>query len=275
MSKGKYKRKREHEQRKAEQESTKIRLHDSEGVHSQNQATAETAESEGQDKQESSVISGKRLKQYGITDWLLAVFTLALVVTSIYQMVILGGQLDQMKLDQRPWLKVTVKSLQTVVRGSVTAPYAVENIGKTPALKVDGWLVIRPLPMTDPIDFDNPTVRDATRGMTSRPFDRFTAGIVFPSEDMKTAPAIWLHTTLNPSGSPPSTIGADTWTPELQELYEDGQIFVDVHGEFVYYDYAGTKHWTRVCAHFQPDGISVPYETSRSCDAYRSVDSNK
>ena len=108
MSKSKHKRKREHAQQQAKQEAPQTGLNESEMVHAHQKASPEGADHrKRQNKQDNSMVFGERIKQYGITDWLLAVFTLALVGTSIYQMVILGGQLDTMRTDQRAWLVPT------------------------------------------------------------------------------------------------------------------------------------------------------------------------
>jgi len=37
------------------------------------------------------------------TDWCIALFTLVLAVAAVYQFIIMGGQLDEMRKDQRPW----------------------------------------------------------------------------------------------------------------------------------------------------------------------------
>lgn len=49
-----------------------------------------------------------RLKEFfgrsSLTDWLLAIFTGALVAAAIYQFIIMGGQLDVMRKDLRAWI---------------------------------------------------------------------------------------------------------------------------------------------------------------------------
>src|ERR1039458_1614982 len=110
MSKGKYKRKQERAQQHAQQKPQQAALREGEVVHAHQEASSETTDSKGHAKQENSMSLSERTKRYGITDWLLAAFTLALVVTSIYQMVILSSQLDTMRKDQRPWIRVSFTS---------------------------------------------------------------------------------------------------------------------------------------------------------------------
>ena len=46
-------------------------------------------------------------KDKTFTDWCVAAFTAVLAVAAIYQFIVMGGQLDTMRKDQRPWMDLT------------------------------------------------------------------------------------------------------------------------------------------------------------------------
>jgi hypothetical protein len=71
------------------------------------------------------------------TDWCIVVFTLALVVVGIRQFIIMGGQLrsmdgqlDVMRKDQRPLVKLTCEDFTTVVNSPISCNLHITNPGK-------------------------------------------------------------------------------------------------------------------------------------------------
>ena len=110
------------------------------------------------DNQKHEVHMGFRetVKRSSITDWCIAIFTLALVVVAIYQFHIMDGQLGEMKTatiqsttqfrqDERPYIGETSKSTQGPMwhqnpidntRGQIEWIWHMTNYGKSPANNV-------------------------------------------------------------------------------------------------------------------------------------------
>src|SRR4051812_8111045 len=109
MGKGKYKRKREREHR---QSAIHQRLPDTPLLASREDAEqSRAAQPLRQDKNEPSMGFDRRLRELwkacSLTDRIIAVFTGVLACAAIYQFVIMGNQLDTMRKEQRPWIKVS------------------------------------------------------------------------------------------------------------------------------------------------------------------------
>jgi hypothetical protein len=76
------------------------------------------------------------------TDWLHAVSTAALAVATIYTIVIIGGQLDVMRKDQRPWIKLTFDNFAVQVQSPLGGNLHTVNYGKTVAKNITGKVAI-------------------------------------------------------------------------------------------------------------------------------------
>ncbi len=108
MGKGKYERKRQHAAERAQQEAAQARLLHGEIVATKKQSepTKET-DSHRHKKEEHSMGFRKYIERSSFTDWCIAAFTLVLAIASIYQFVIMDGQLGMMQTDQRAWLELS------------------------------------------------------------------------------------------------------------------------------------------------------------------------
>jgi hypothetical protein len=65
-----------------------------------------------------------------------------------------------------------------------------------------------------------------------------------------------------------------TWTEPQQRRFDQGETYIDTHGEFIYDDAAGRQHWTRFCYVSIALGKAADLIVSRSCAAYNSIDEN-
>src|SRR5437867_1893043 len=136
MSKGKYKRKREHAQKKAEQQEANIRLPYGKVIPPEHQTErAEAGYEKREHKQESEMGLREAIKRSSLTDWCIMLFTGVLTVVGYYQLTAMSGQLGVMREDQRPW--VGLKELGSIppLAANVSFPIWINigNFGKSPA----------------------------------------------------------------------------------------------------------------------------------------------
>ena len=60
----------------------------------------------------------------------------------------------------------------------------------------------------------------------------------------------------------------------MQQQFERGETYIDVHGKVTYSDAVGTSHWTQFCETIaSPE--SKPLLDTSSCVGYNTVDDNK
>jgi hypothetical protein len=157
MTNGKYKRKKQHAKRDEQQRQSQPIVLDGAGD-SETQTKVGQAAKENTDQQEErSMRFSEFIKSRSLTDWLLVAFTGIVSFVAYYQLQVANHQLDEMQIDQRPWLKITsVEKIETPINQNILAPITLTNIGKTPAKKVKGWIVFRVYPKKTAIDFRDP-----------------------------------------------------------------------------------------------------------------------
>ena len=211
------------------------------------------------------------LKKPSITDWSIAVFTAALVATTIYQFSIMKGQLDEMRLDQRPWIKVSVDLLPLHVGSAEIASLHVINTGKTAATKVN----------------TNYTTETVVNGET--PKLDFSTGtnmnswvaVFFPEPKPADVVVVRMR---HLQGNEPGIDRNDVRIAEQAPLdpitqqdvgnFNGGKIFFVVYVRFDYFDASGVAHWTQFCGWYA-GGKTEHFVSSRKCAQYNAVDSNK
>jgi hypothetical protein len=109
MTKGKYKRKREHAQQQTHQEVQDVRLSDSKVIPSKQQPkTSEKRDTERREKRKVWMRFNEAIKRSSFTDWCIAAFTCALTVVGYYQLNAMSGQLEEMRRSGRPYVFVGV-----------------------------------------------------------------------------------------------------------------------------------------------------------------------
>jgi hypothetical protein len=263
MSKGKYKHKREHAHQHAKQETPQARLSESEVVRPDKKASPKATDPKRQGEEESLVHLSERVKRYGITDWLLAIFTLALVATSIYQMIIVGGQLDVMRADQRAWVKFEqIKDAgeqvtsQFTIGQPLSLPVRFVNTGKTPATRVHVKVFMSLInvgaepPLEDVKPGDLPWYASLSG----------ESGVIFPNSDIKN-----VVTRTNKDGGPfPMT------EAEFNAIL-GGTSYLFVWGTATYDDIFQAHHWTKFCYWV---GSNSNNQKNERCSKYDSVDLN-
>ena len=193
------------------------------------------------------------------TDWCLVLFTGVLAVAAIYQFILLGGQLDSMRKDQRPWLDLTFKSnSDTLQVGSpITAAAHVVNEGKTPARAVTADIVIEMVKNGDEPRLDFPL-----------PHSRFTTGALFPNQPMDSP--VFSRVSTASDG-----VSAETDPVTQAELddFNQGNSFIVVYGKVSYEDFFRVSHWTKMCGFFPKPG-STKGVSAKKCTDYGDIDGN-
>jgi hypothetical protein len=193
-----------------------------------------------------------------VTDWCIAVFTLALVLTSLYQFIVMSSQLDAMRKDQRPWIKVTFDNFTTSLQAPLGGNLHMVNNGKTPAKNIDGKIIFERVENGEQPRLDGGTA-----------WVKFTTGVQFPN-DPQTQPVSMQHTVNRPGG-----IFYESVMPTQSELddYNAGKIFYVAYAEVKYKDYFGREHWTKFCTFMAtpnlPQGV-----TAKRCTDYNDIDDN-
>ncbi len=267
MTKGKSKRKRERV-RKREQAKTSLVVLDG-----SDEPGART-EPESLDASEKYVASGKKgpmkpavtsfrdwASQTSLTDRIVAFFTAALAVASIYQFTIMNGQLDSMRKDERAWVSVTATPKPEFAKdgsGNVTVFWnaVTTNTGKTPARHFSVELIVEKIKNGVYPTF--PYGRTVTRS---------TSGLILPTGTVPIQAVMGEPMTVN-GEQVPIPISAS----EYQEVM-DGNAFIIIYGQSSYLDIFGKKHWQHFCSWSSPSAKLVQV-TASTCVNYNDVDDN-
>src|SRR6266403_233398 len=119
------------------------------------------------------------------SDRVMAAFTVVIAVVSFFQWCVFSKQLDEMRIDQRAWLSVKPNWVTPQPNSAIAAPTVVNNVGKTAAKDVHGWVFIQRVPKNAGIDFSNPTYTEkpATKPGEPEPaYLTFQIGVMFPND---------------------------------------------------------------------------------------------
>lgn len=183
------------------------------------------------------------VKRSSVTDWCITAFTLVLSVVAVYQYFVMGNQLDTMKKDQRPWLRVTLDLRPTVdpKAPKIFGIVRLLNSGKTPA-KVPVTALF-----TEKVsNGDQPKLPQSGYGFSN------TTGIIYPND--------------------PVPIPGVTFYSLSSTEYDDfvnGRIFFVIYGVTTYQDFFGTAHWSKFC---QAETGSLGGFTAKKCTDYNDAD---
>ncbi len=193
------------------------------------------------------------------TDWCLVIFTGVLAGAAIYQFILLGGQLDTMRKDQRPWLDLTFKSNSDVLQVGIpiTASAHVVNEGKTPARSVSADIVIEMVKNGEEPRLNFPL-----------PHSRFTTGVLFPNQPMDSPVFMRVRTASD-------GVSAETDPVTQAELddFNQGNSFIVVYGMVSYEDFFHVSHWTKMCGFFPKLG-STKGASAKKCTDFGNIDGN-
>jgi hypothetical protein len=203
---------------------------------------------------------GELWGECSLTDRIIAFFTAVLAVVAIYQIVITGSQLDTMRKDQRPWIKVSFTTAIAQTSAAIGGTIHLVNNGKTPARGiVVGDFVVELVKNGETPKLNYPL-----------PHARFTTGMIVPNDIPLDFEIDRLRAGEN------NTIEIDPLMASELEDFNHGRIFFVAYGTVNYSDFFGSKHWTKFCTviltSIQPP--PKPTFTGQTCTNYGDVDSN-
>jgi hypothetical protein len=186
----------------------------------------------------------------------IAIFTVILALIGVVQTMIYFAQLDAMKKDQRPWLRVIFTPGTIQPLAPIGGTIQLINEGKTPAMGlVEGKFEVEKVMNGEKAKLDY-----------ALPFIDFETGMIVPGQKQEEMP---IRRVAGDAGDV---------NPLSQSEYDDFnqlKIFFVVYGTVSYGDFFGTRHWTKFCSVLIPHGVppNTPY-TGRSCSVYSDVDGN-
>jgi hypothetical protein len=188
------------------------------------------------------------------TKWI-AFFTFFLAAAATYQFIILDRQLDTMRKDQRPWLKLDFTLNDLTVGQPATATMHIVNNGKTPARVVWGDMAIERVKNGESARLNYPL-----------PHSRFTTGLIFPGVPVD-APITMLRN--SETGIPEGDILMHSELDDFQHF----RIFFVAYATVHYKDFFGVDHWTKLCAVEAPANVPGTF-TGKNCTDYGDIDAN-
>jgi hypothetical protein len=258
MSKGKYKRKREHRQSATPQQTPETRL-----LEPKQQANnPSNAQSTRQGEKELPMGLREAAKRSSFTDWCLMIFTGVLAVVAIYQFVIMGGQLDTMRKDQRAWVSISASDPQIARdpasgNATITWPLVLANTGKTLARHASVEIVV------DTVRNGEAPTFAYDKGITWQ-----TTAVVFPNAPVPIIGKM-LHTT-KIKNHPEEMI---LTRAEYQDLL-DGTQYIVVYAKSSYLDIFKKEHCHHFCGFKSLSPKPTDIGGARSCTNYNDVDDN-
>jgi hypothetical protein len=193
-------------------------------------------------------------RESSFTDWCVAAFTCVLAFAAIYQFIIMGGQLDVMRKDQRAWIAIAQKSGTTIAVN--TAPFtsiSISNTGKTPATGMVGNFYVEVVPKGESPHFEAQIMHTT-----------MISNVVLPNAPQEV-------TVVRRMGVKPDEAADNPITENEKASLNDGKAWIAVHG-IVWYDdiFHRDRHWIKFCfwSDLKPGGVY----SSRGCAIYNSVD---
>ena len=194
------------------------------------------------------------------TDWLLAIFTAALAGATIYTIIIIGGQLDVMRKDQRPWIKMTFDSFAVQAQSAIGGNLHQVNYGKTVAKNIAGKFAIEEVKNGEQprMDYGNAWVS-------------FTTGALFPNDPQVRGVPMQKVAQHLPSGD---TYEAVVLSQTEYDDFMNGKIFFAAYGIISYSDFFRIEHWTKYCTFLYPANGPSRTFTAKTCTDYNDVDDN-
>jgi hypothetical protein len=260
MGKGKYKHKQQNAQTKAKQQPAQVELNKQKEVAGHTEAApANRAQHENENKMEQTRLqkAWKWVKHEStFTNVMITAFTGILALAAIYQFVILNSQLDTMRKDQRPWIKITLTADKPTTLAPLGGTIHLVNNGKTPAKGIiHGDFVVEIIKNGDQPRLDYPW-----------PHIRFTMGMIVPSDTPSDIVVYRLRAANNTSGVEPDNLTVAEFNDFIAL-----KTFVVIYGTVHYADFFGTEHWTKFCAPLIPEHTAGDF-SYKPCSDYGDVD---
>jgi len=200
---------------------------------------------------------------WGMTkfEWIMAALTLIGLFVAIVSGRIYVEQLQETRIDQRPW--ITLMGNEAVFRndgsGGATfvMPITIGNTGKTPARNLHSEIVVEKIYNGNGPKFIYENI--------PRVFD--TTGIIGPNEHVSTEAQL-----LDPGPTPKRSVPRHLSPAEFQDL-KDGGTYLAIYAYTTYDDVFGIHHWNQFCtvATRSQTGVDL---TAKSCTDYNNFDTN-
>jgi hypothetical protein len=193
-------------------------------------------------------------------DSLLILFTAALTGASLYQFLILRGQLDVMRKDQRAWVAAVTGVPETPSSGTgrlLKIPIEIKNTGKTSARDVKVEVVARIVKNGDDphCEYGNQVVGTSRATKVFLPnAPRTLYGVILSAPPNEKTPA-----------------QARVVSPDEIQQLTDGREFFIVYGRVSYRDIFNQQHWTHFCSWGSLSTKPAMF-SSASCWAYNEID---
>jgi hypothetical protein len=189
-------------------------------------------------------------------------FTFVLAAAAIYQFIIMGGQLDTMRKDQRAWVSLSAGDPQISedkASGNVTISWALilVNTGKTLARHSSVEIVV------DTVRNGEAATFAYDSGITWQ-----TTAVVFPNTPVPITGKM-LHKT-KVKDQPEETI---LTRAEYEDLL-DGTQYLVVYARSTYLDIFGREHWQHFCGFKSLSPKPMIVTGARNCTNYNDVDDN-
>jgi hypothetical protein len=197
----------------------------------------------------------ERIRRSSLTDWIIAVFTVVLAVAAIHQFRIMNDQLNTMRKDQRPWIKVAFDPAPIQALEPMGGTVHVVNNGKTPARSVSIEVLFEKVKNGEQPKLDYP-----------KPYMKLDEGTLFPNDPQNA----WVQRVRSAANK---SVEADPLTQSEVEDFTKLSVFFVIYGTAHYSDFFGVDHWTKFCQPIVTANTSGT-ATFKPCTDYGDVDSN-
>jgi hypothetical protein len=250
LSKGKYKRKRERKDERAQQNDAQPNLSSCEGEGTGHKGDAANSDkSDRNEKKEVLVRLPETIKRSSFSDWCLVAFTCALAVLGYFQFETMTSQLNVMRNDERAWIQIKPASKdqpQFIEGEKFDYSLTLSNIGKTPARNIRMKAFMNIVPSSQQANLK--CVEEGCPG------DEVFYGSFFPNDST---------TYLMERARGMSTEQTNAWN--------NGAAYFAVFGMLTYSDVFNVPHWSKFCIWYSKAGNY----SAENCTAYNSVDDNR
>jgi hypothetical protein len=251
MTKGKYKRKKEHTSQNSQQSSSGAIIVDEKKTPDGQTDAAGKAARKASDGQKPSRWEAFKQHIGGtlFTNQCIAAFTFVLASAAIYQFIITDSQLGAMRKDLRAWISVDRKGLPEIAIDKVPSiEVVIENTGKTPATNVVSHFYIEVIPNGQKPHFEAAAMHTSN-----------LSGVMIPHAIQN----------ITVSREKADVDEGDPLLPSEQKALDEGKAWLAFHGIVWYDDTFKTKHWIRFCI-WSP--VKPGKYDAAACTQYNQVD---
>jgi hypothetical protein len=196
-------------------------------------------------------------------DGVVALFTAALFLASAYQFIILNGQLDVMRKDQRAWITAVPGIPETPENGdgkTLRVPITLTNTGKSSARDVEVRVIVSTVK-----NGDQPKCEYGKQILETRR----TVNVFQPNAPRTINAAILSAAETDKSTAQPGIVSPD----EIQRL-TDGSDFFVIYGQVNYKDLFRKEHWVHFCSFGNLNESKIMMVTAKTCADYNDLDDN-